>query len=151
MCCYQFKVDKTRATMRMGIIRKREYVCKFIPFARMFGDVVTEGSEKRAVESFGLATRLRMVSRSVEIGYTDYATCIREKTPRELFPVVEKEFARRTVQKKLMFVKSSATSCAVLVRKGTVLVNIKKQFVITNKAVLPLFDSISGPRMSMVK
>lgn len=41
-------------------------------------------------------------------------------------------------------------SDAVVVRDGTVLESFEKQSFINIDAVLPLFDSISGPRMSML-
>lgn len=55
----------------------------------MVGDVVTKDGEKRALESFGFAICQRMVSRSVKIGYTEYATQICEKRAVNRFSLSE--------------------------------------------------------------
>lgn len=74
-------------------------------------------------------------------------TQVCEKCKVSCFSLSARSSLGRPYRKTQCVVNAMAMSCAVAVRKGTVLVTFEKRFVTSNNAVLPLFDSITGPRM----
>lgn len=124
-------------------------VRKFVLGARLVINVVTEGCQKGMI---GLSTCpfvcgwKVMMQRLISLIMQHISL---KKRVAHGSPLSERTLLAVPYRKTQCFVNPSPTSCAVVVRKGTVLDIFENRSFVSYIAVFPLFHSGRGPRISM--